>query len=145
MKNWIFGILVGILIFGLVFLGCKSKTALDESSETLSDSVVTPVFVNNQEIPLAVTVSNHSFLTEENIGETVSIVGELQQIEKQWLLIENPKSKSRVTFVLEDFSSMKKNLTEYLGKAVKITGVLTAVDGAWTKTLSVSSIEVINQ
>ena len=69
----------------------------------------------------------------------------LQQIEKQWLLIENPKSKSRVTFVLEDFSSMKKNLTEYLGKAVKITGVLTAVDGAWTKTISVSSIEVINQ
>lgn len=145
MKNWLFGILVVILIFGFVFFGCKSKNTLDESSEKTSESVVTPVFVNNQEITLPVTVSNHSFLTEENVGEAFSIVGELQQVENKWLLIENPKSKSKVTFVLEGFSSMENLLAENLEKSVKITGVLTAVDGAWSKTLSVSAIEVLNQ
>lgn len=145
MKNWLFGILVVILIFGFVFFGCKSKNTLDESSEKTSESVVTPVFVNNQEITLPVTVSNHSFLTEENVGEAFSIVGELQQVENKWLLIENPKSKSKVTFVLEGFSSMENLLAENLEKSVKITGILTAVDGAWSKTLSVSAIEVLNQ
>ena len=126
MKNWIFGILVGILIFGLVFFGCKSKTALDESSEKLSDSVVTPVFVNNQEIPLAVTVSNHSFLTEENIGETVSIVGELQQIEKQWLLIENPKSKYAVPglyFYSNDVVKIAENISPSTRGEIEITSI----------------------
>lgn len=146
MKNWLFGILVVILIFGLVFFGCKSKNTLEESYEKTSESVVViPAFVNNQEITLPVTVSNHSFLTEENVGEAFSIVGELQQVENKWLLIENPKSKSKVTFVLEGFSSMENLLAENLEKSVKITGVLTAVDGAWSKTLSVSAIEVLKQ
>ena len=62
MKNWLLGILVVILIFGLVFLGCKSKNTLEESYEKTSESVVViPAFVNNQEITLPVTVSNHSF------------------------------------------------------------------------------------
>ena len=78
MKNWLFGVLVVILIFGLVFLGCKSKNTLEESYEKSSESiVVVPALVNNQEISLFMGIYSHLFKINEYI---------ILEIMKGWII-----------------------------------------------------------
>lgn len=145
MKKILFALCL-IFAFFVVFTGCKSKNALENTSDKTSNFVTfVPGIVNGEELTMPVTITNHSFLTSENVGDAVCVVGKLMFADNQWILIENPDSKGRVTFVLEVSSSMENLFLENQEKTVKITGVLTNADKTWTKYLSVSALESVEK
>lgn len=84
---------------------------------------------------------NHSFLSEENIGQEFTIRGVLRHsAEKGFYLIENESSKSRVTFNLQVPDALSAQFESLTGKKVTVNGTLTEVQSTWTKTLLVTEI-----
>ena len=107
----------------------KSQSAQEEWSATETGIRYTPVM-------------NHSFLTEENIGENITIKGLLSQNGNSFILLENPDSKSRVTFMLTvENDSLKKQLSAQAGNIVQISGILTSASSTWQKGMKVLSLE----
>ena len=147
------------LLFIVFCFGCKSteKIKPNEDLEVVVDSsvifetseehyseniVFIDVKLNERETTLPVTVlQNHSFLTEENVGESVIVIGLLQKKDNNWVLVENPTRRSRVTFFLEVSKSFEKLFLDNDGKKVQITGVLTKVRNSWTKEMVVVALE----
>lgn len=87
---------------------------------------------------------NHSYLTEKNIGENISVKGRLIKDDSGWILLENENSRSRVTFVLEfdeEKNFSKKVLSNMLNKEVEISGILTSVPSTWVKGIKVVEIK----
>ena len=85
---------------------------------------------------------NYSFLNEKNVGETLSVTGNLSQNGNGFTLISDPDSKSRVSFILEvSDSELKKKLQSLAGETVTVTGELTEANSTWTKKLKVLKIE----
>lgn len=83
---------------------------------------------------------NHSYLTEENIGNEIVIKGKILKSGNNFVLLENPESKNRVSFALEfEDESLKKKLTA--NSIVQLTGILTSSDSPWTKGMKVLKIE----
>lgn len=85
---------------------------------------------------------NHSYLTEENVGESITVRGKLLQNGSAFSLIENPESKSRVTFVLSfENDAVKNQLTAKANSLVQVSGVLTSADSTWKKGMKVLQVE----
>ena len=85
---------------------------------------------------------NHSYLTEDNVGDVISVKGKLQVNGSSFTLTENASSKSRVTFVLEvNSESLETKLKELSGTTVTVSGELTQATSTWTKKMKVLSVE----
>lgn len=135
-----------------MFLGCATKNSFSgnvnedfqmeaEIVETSKEFVFVDAKINEIDTSLQVEVINHSFLSNDNVGESIVIFGELAFEEDVWILVENPNSKSRVSFVIENYMDFEYFLLERLGKTVKIVGVLTEADETWKKVISICSVE----
>lgn len=135
-----------------MFLGCATKNSFGgnvnedfqmeaEIVETSKEFVFVDAKINEIDTNLQVEVINHSFLSNDNVGESIVIFGELAFEEDVWILVENPNSKSRVSFVIENYMDFEYLLLERLGKTVKIVGVLTEADETWKKGISICSVE----
>ena len=151
--------LIIILWLVSIVLGCQSRQleipevvepSVDPNLNLINENYVyVNAIVNNQEQILAVEminpveIINHSFLTKENIGEAITVYGILQKQGNNWILIENSKSKSRVTFFIEDSESFEKMFAKNAEKKVKVVGVLKDVKNAWQKIMIVTSLEPV--
>jgi glycerol-3-phosphate responsive antiterminator len=151
--------LIIILCFVGIVFGCQSRQleipeviepSVEPNLNLINENYVyVNAIVNNQEQILAVEminpveIINHSFLTKENIGEAITVYGILQQQGNNWILIENSKSKSRVTFFIEDSESFEKMFAKNAEKKVKVVGVLKDVKNAWQKTMLITSLEPV--
>ena len=128
--------LIIILWLVSIVLGCQSRQleipevvepSVEPNLNLINENYVyVNAIVNNQEQILAVEminpveIINHSFLTKENIGEAITVYGILQRQGNNWILIENSKSKSRVTFFIEDSESFEKMFAKNAEKNVKV-------------------------
>jgi hypothetical protein len=151
--------LIIILCFVGIVFGCQSRQleipeviepSVEPNLNLINENYVyVNAIVNNQEQILAVEminpveIINHSFLTKENIGEAITVYGILQQQGNNWILIENSKSKSRVTFFIEDSESFETIFAKNTEKKVKVVGVLKDVKNAWQKTMLITSLEPV--
>lgn len=116
------------------FSCASNKKAVEPVTESAAPKDIKPKF----NFPV-----NHSYLTEKNIGENLTVKGRLLKDENSFILLENAKSKSRVTFTLEfeetqDFS--KDFISSLLNKEVEISGILTSVQSTWVKGIKVVNI-----
>lgn len=127
------------IFFAIVFVTCISCQTNKKASNEKVQNIQKVNIGTTNEIPLM--VSNHSYLTEEDIGKTFSIGGKLSGENSKWVLSENPTSKSKVTFILEVPSSLEKLFEENNNKIVTVKGKLTKVESAWKKHLLVESLE----
>ena len=83
---------------------------------------------------------NHSYLTEENIGQEIVVKGKIVKNGNSFTLLENPVSKSRVSFVLEfEDENLKGKLTA--GSIVQLSGILTSAESPWKKEMKVLKVE----
>ena len=83
---------------------------------------------------------NHSYLTEENIGQEIVVKGKIVKSGSSYTLLENPDSKSRVSFVLEfEDENLKEKLTA--GSIVQLSGILTSAESPWKKEMKVLKVE----
>ncbi len=91
----------------------------------------------------AIEPANHSYLTEEAVGSEITVRGLLSvNNKKNFVLKENPDSKSAVTFTLVvKRCSLKRKLRKLDGQMVKVTGRLTAADRTWSKSMKVKKVE----
>ena len=116
------------------FSCASNKKAADAVTEEAVPQYIKPNF----NFPV-----NHSYLTEKNIGESLSVKGRLLKNEKGFILLENEKSKSRVTFILEFNENQKFTedfISSLLNKEVEISGILTSVQSTWVKGIKVNKI-----
>ena len=90
---------------------------------------------------MANSVHNHSFFTEKDVGKSFSVKGKLFYKESNWVLLENPNSRSCVSFVLEVSKEVNSLLAENEGRIVTVVGTLTKVKDTWNKTIFVISIK----
>ena len=83
---------------------------------------------------------NHSYLTEENIGQEIVVRGKILKSGNSFTLLENPDSKSRVSFFLDfEDESLKEKLTA--GNLVQLSGILTSAESPWKKGIKVLKVE----
>ncbi len=83
---------------------------------------------------------NHSYLTEENIGQEIVVKGKIVTSGNSFTLLENPDSKSRVSFVLEfEDENLKGKLTA--DSIVQLSGILTLAESPWKKGMKVLKVE----
>ena len=83
---------------------------------------------------------SHSYLTEENIGQEIVVKGKIVKSGNSFNLLENPDSKSRVSFVLDfEDESLKEKLTA--GSIVQLSGILTSAESPWKKGMKVLKVE----
>ena len=83
---------------------------------------------------------SHSYLTEENIGQEIVVRGKILKSGNSFTLLENPDSKSRVSFFLEfEDESLKEKLTA--GSLVQLSGILTSAESPWKKGIKVLKVE----
>lgn len=129
MKKIILGLLI---IFLVMTFACQSqkKVVPEVQGETvLQEKALLPM-------------ENHSFLKEENVGQSFVITGLLSFSESgNWILTENPKSKSKVSFVLEVPDELQKAFAQRKDNPVTVCGILTKVNGTWLKELKVESFQ----
>ncbi len=138
MKKSFFVVLIISLAF--VFLSCASKSHLETSEESsFADSTASDSSDNSFRHE---KLANHSFLTEKNIGESFAIYGLIVKNGEDFVLIENPKSKSRVSFILtfeEDY--LKEKVALKANVTAEISGILVSVESPWRKGLKVVDIK----
>lgn len=139
MKKTLYFLVLLLVIFCVS--GCKStKKEIETQAEVLE------VTVNEKEQllivePVEILIDNHSYLGEINIGEEIVVVGVLSKEVDNFVLIENPLSKNRVSFLLEFDEKLETQLLENLEKEVKITGVFKNFISPWNKEMTVIKIE----
>lgn len=125
-----------ICSFSILIQSCASTSAKNKENVVIQTNNQT----NGSEL-LFRGLQNHSSLSEENIGQTINISGILQKNDTSFYLIENPESRSRVTFIIyvqnqEDISLC----SSLLNKKVNIKGILTETPSPWKKTIDFISI-----
>ena len=130
-KLFIFALIISI---GTLTSCCSNSQKSKKTGQTAEH---TPIAAERPVLPV-----NHSYLTEENIGETITIKGRLSQNGNSFTLLENPDSKSRVTFIISvENDSLKKKLSAETGNIVQISGILTSVASPWQKGLKALSLD----
>ena len=83
---------------------------------------------------------NYSYLSEENIGQEIVVRGKILKSGNSFTLLENPDSKSRVSFFLDfEDESLKEKLTA--GSIVQLSGILTSAESPWKKGMKVLKAE----
>ncbi len=149
MKHTIYYLL--ILITALVLAGCASKSHNANTAQNTQAPVPVQIIIEEENEPAAAEETtpslrptfstNHSFLSEEHVGQTFTIKGYLSQNGENFILTENPTSKSRVTFYLEIAdASLVTKAAALVNTTVEITGVLTDAPSPWSKKLKVQKI-----
>lgn len=130
-------VIISLMISTVLFLtSCASKA---QKSKKVEEK---PAATDEMSMPVLNLSVSHSYLSEENIGETVSVQGLLSQNGDNFVLFENPDSKSRVTFELTvKDKKIKEELKNQIGNTVKVSGKLTAVPSTWTKKITVLKVE----
>ena len=127
-KHILLGFLV-ILILATFSCHSKKESVLEEQEKVVIEKN-----------PTILTITNHSFLTEKDVGETLTITGVLSGEKGNWVLTENASSKSRVTFVLEVPADLELELEQFVSEKVTVTGTLTNVYSTWKKAMTVTEI-----
>lgn len=132
-------VIVSLMISTLLFLtSCASKAKAQKPKKVEEK----PVESDEMSMPILNLSISHSYLTEKNIGETVSVQGLLTQNGDNFVLFENSDSKGRVTFELTvKDKKIKEELKKQTGNTVKVSGELTAVPSTWTKKITVLKVE----
>ena len=139
-------LILTLMLLAAVLTSCASKTNVEQKSQNEQKSQKTVVKENiavDDTLSLQPKLSlNSSYLSQENVGETISVSGKLLNNGNSFTLIENPDSRSRVSFILEvTDAETKKTLQEFAGKIVTLTGELTDASSTWTKRMKVLKIE----
>ena len=119
-----------LLISSVLFLSsCATKKQPEKAVENTKDSS----FKYTPSV-------NHSYLTEENVGQEIVVKGKVVKSGNSFTLLENPDSKSRVSFVLEfEDESLKEKLTA--GSIAQLSGILTSAESPWKKGMKVLKVE----
>ena len=95
-----------------------------------------------KKIGSTVHITNHSFLNEEHVDSKITITGRLSAKENEFVLNENPDSRSVVTFKLKVKRwGLKRKLRKLDGQTVTLTGKLLEAPSPWKKTMSVLSLD----
>lgn len=124
-----------ICIFTL--LSCASTSAKNKETLLQNNNNDSEIFIINND---NIIFQNHSFLNEDNNGNTVTVSGILKK-DETFYITENPESKSRVTFLIQIKNSEDISLcTSFINKKVHITGILTDASSPWEKSISFISI-----
>lgn len=135
-----------LIASALVMTSCASKTKVEQKSQNEQQSqeaVTKKNVVVDDSLSMKTKVSlNSSYLSSEDVGEVISVSGKLLKNGSGFTLIENPDSRSRVTFILEvSDAEINKTLQEFAGKTVTVTGELTDASSTWTKKMKVLSVK----
>ena len=129
MKKIILGLLIIFLVMTFACQSQKNVTPEIQNESVLQEKDLLPM-------------GNHSFLKEENVGQSFVITGLLSFSESgNWILTENPKSKSKVSFILEVSEELQKDFEQRKDNPVTVCGILTKVNGTWLKELKVESFQ----
>lgn len=122
-----------LVISSLLFISaCATNKVVEKAVNDTQTSSTTPF----QYKPSV----NHSYLTEENIGQEIVVKGKIVKSGSSYTLLENPDSKSRVSFVLEfEDENLKGKLTA--GSIVQLSGILTSAESPWKKGMKVLKVE----
>ena len=124
-----FAICIFMISSFLLISACASKKPSEKIEENTQEATFRPTF----------SVS-HSYLTEENIGQEIVVKGKIVKSGNSFNLLENPDSKSRVSFVLDfEDESLKEKLTA--GSIVQLSGILTSAESPWKKGIKVLKVE----
>lgn len=138
-----FSLAVLVIISASAFSSCASGKNVTGSVAETPDTESAPA--QGTDTPYRHSPSvNHSYLTEKNIGENISVKGRLIKDDSGWILLENENSRSRVTFVLqsdEEKNFSEKVLSKMLNKEVEISGILSSVQSTWVKVIKVVEIK----
>ena len=137
-----------LFITALVLAGCASKPRKANTAQNTQTLEPVQIIIEEEKEPAAAEETtpslrptfstNHSFLSEEHLGQTFTIKGYLSQNGDNFILTENPTSKSRVTFYLEVAEqSLIEKATGLVNSTVEITGLLTDAPSPWSKKLKV--------
>ena len=116
----------------LFFSACATNKVVEKAVDDAQTSS-TASFNNKPSV-------NHSYLTEENIGQEIVVRGKILKSGNSFTLLENPDSKSRVSFVLDfEDESLKEKLTAC--SIVQLSGILTSAESPWKKGMKVLKVE----
>lgn len=116
----------------LFFSACATNKEAEKAAEDTQTSSTTSF-----QYKPSVT---HSYLTEENIGQEIVVRGKILKSGNSFTLLENPDSKSRVSFFLDfEDESLKEKLTA--GSIVQLSGILTSAESPWKKGMKVLKVE----
>ena len=127
-----FAICVLMISSFLLISACATNKEAEKAAEETQTSSPAP-------FKYKLSVS-HSYLTEENIGQEIVVKGKVVKSGNSFTLLENPDSKSRVSFVLEfEDESLKERLTA--GSIAQLSGILTSAESPWKKGMKVLKVE----
>ena len=141
MKN--FKIFTGFVIFGIVIIFgscCSSKITqqtLDVENLVVSENSNTTVTANSSSDKELLKINNHSFLSEKDENKSFVVTGLLRQVDESWLLVENSKSRSKVTFILTVPMNLESEFFAKKDTIVTLQGILIKARNAWTKEMEV--------
>ena len=125
-----------ICIFMISSLLFISACATNKAAEKVAEDTQTSSTASFNYKPSV----SHSYLTEENIGQEIAVKGKIVKSGNSFNLLENPDSKSRVSFFLDfEDESLKEKLTA--GSLVQLSGILTSAESPWKKGMKVSKVE----
>jgi hypothetical protein len=121
----------------------RSESAKQQNADISSEPVISFPIIS--ETPHENSAHNYSSLSENDVGKNITLTGLLEFSDGEYRLITNPKSRSRVTFMLlfdapnEPVlnAAQKNQIHLYAGQTVTVTGILTKADSPWTKELAV--------
>lgn len=127
-----FAICIFMISSFLLISACATNKAAEKAAEDIQISS-TASFNYKPSV-------SHSYLTEENIGQEIVVKGKIVKSGNSFNLLENPDSKSRVSFVLDfEDESLKEKLTA--GSIVQLSGILTSAESPWKKEMKVLKVE----
>ena len=134
--------IIPLLFAVFCFFGCqtnKTQESKDIPSHTEIEKDNSTVF-SLPDRDASTAIVNYSFLNESNVGQEISLTGLLQGNNGNWVLIHNPTSRGRVTFILEVSENLESDLNNFVEKNINITGILTNASSTWVKHLRLLSI-----
>lgn len=150
-KTKVFLIMAGIITAS--FFSCKNAVEVVNLSENSNYSTSRAVEVESESgevfIPYTpsewttyVATSNHSFIGADMIGCEIKVTALLSVNGNYFSLIENPSSRSRVTFGLDiEDEKLKQELRKLNHERVTVSGILTEVSSPWSKRMKALKIE----
>lgn len=120
-------------LFSTICFSCCKTTAQTNTAAANSAGNIRPD---------PITQEYHLNLSENDIGKTFTITGILNNDETRgWSVLENPESRSRVTFYMSVPDNLTAACKSLKGSYVCVTGILTSSKSPWTNYLQVKEIK----
>ena len=137
MKHIVF---LGLLISSVIcFTSCASKSQKTEEKQNVEVDSNKPLQAGKFEYKPSVS---HSYLTEQNVGEIISVKGKLASTGDNFTITENAASRNCVTFILKvEDDDVKEQLRKHVNQTITVSGELTDASSTWTKKMKVLSVE----